>query len=147
MAASIGNPLGCDVACTTGFPLRMRLCWGEENLANALIRRLSTDAGSLASIGDDPDYGFNLAGQLNASYDRSRPGALSAIGARVRTEIEKDPRVQSARARIVASDESLTVYIDCMTANGPFSLVLGVQDLTITRLNQGIPGANPTGNL
>lgn len=145
--ANIGDPLGCDIACTTGFPLRMRMCWGQENLGNAQIRRLNADEGSLASIGDDPDYGYNLADQINASFDRSQPGALAAVGGRVRAELEKDVRINQAKARIIAGGDSLTVYLNLSTEVGPFSLVVGVSDLTVDRLNQGLPGTLPTGDL
>lgn len=143
--ANTGDPLGTDIACTTDFPLVMRLCWGEENLGNAQIRRLNSDEGCLASIGDDEDYGYNIADHLNDSFDQSKPGALSAIGSRARSELEKDPRVNRANARIIAGGESLTTYIDMETASGPFSLVLGVGD--VDRLNRGVSGANPTGDL
>ena len=145
--ANIGDPLGADIACTTGFPLRMRLCWGRENLGNAQIRRLNSDEGCLASIGDDPDYGYNLANHLNASYDRSQPGALAAVGGRAKAEMEKDVRVEQAKTRIIAGGDSLTVHAELLTENGPFSLVLGVGDLTVDRLNQGLPGTLPTGDL
>lgn len=138
--AKIGDPLGCGTACTTGLPLRFSLCWGVENLENSIVRRLSTDEGGLASIGDDSDYGFNLIGQLNGAVDFRRPGTLSSLASRIRSEVEKDPRVQRATVRVIAGMDSLTVYIDGTSASGPFSLVLAVGDMTITRLNQGIQG-------
>jgi hypothetical protein len=125
----------------------MRLCWGEENLGNALIRRLNSDEGCLASIGDDPDYGYNLANHVNASFDRARPGALAAVGGRSRTELEKDVRVDQARTRIIAGGDSLAVYAELATESGPFSLVVGVSDITVDRLNRGLPGVTPTGDL
>jgi hypothetical protein len=145
--ANTGDPLGVGIACTSGYPLRMVLCWGNENLGNSIIRRLNSDEGSLASIGDDSDYGFNVVNYLNASFDRSQPGALAAFSARIRSEVEKDPRVQRAQVRVIAGGDTLTIYIDGMTANGPFSLVLGVGELTVERLNQGLPGQTPTVNL
>lgn len=98
----IGDPLGCDIYCTTDFPLVMRLAWGEENLQAACLRRLNCDEGALASIGDDPNYGFNLVQQLNKSFDR--PGDMAAAGNRVRAELEKDERIQNIQARVVTGE-------------------------------------------
>lgn len=144
---STGDPLGVDIACTTGFPLVTRLCWGEENLGNAAIRRLNSDEGCLESIGDDPNYGFNVIDYLNRDFDPNQPGALAALGARVRAELEKDERFQTVNVRVLAGADGLSILIEGETARGPFSLVLGVGDLTVDRLNQGIPAPSPTGDL
>jgi|WetSurMetagenome_2_1015567.scaffolds.fasta_scaffold207578_2 hypothetical protein len=100
--ATIGDPLGCDIYCTTGFPLVMRLCWGEENLQAASLRRLSSDDGCLESIGDDPSYGYNVGKQLNKSFDR--PGDMAAVGARSMAELEKDERIVRVRARVIVGE-------------------------------------------
>lgn len=147
--ANTGDPLGCDIACTTGFPLVMRLCWGEDNLQNASIRRLNSDEGSLEAIGDDPTYGFNLTKQLNKSFDRSQPGALAAVGSQVRGELEKDPRLNSVTARVVTgadddAEPSLMVFVEGESTAGPFSLVAAVGDMTVDRLNQGLVSASAT---
>lgn len=145
--ANTGDPLGTDIACTTGFPLVMRLCFGMENLENAQLRRLNSDEGCLESIGDDPNYGYNLVDHLNEDFDRNQPGALAAIGGRVRAEMEKDDRLQSVQARMVTGDGDLVSFIEGETAVGPFSLVAAVGDLTVDRLNQGVSGPGPTGDL
>ena len=38
----------------------------------------------------------------------------------------------------------LTIFIDGVSDKGPFSLILGVGDLTVERMNQGLPGQSPT---
>jgi hypothetical protein len=131
-----GDPLGCGIAASTGFPLVMRLCWGEENLQNACLRRLNADQGSLASIGDDPTYGRNVAALLNKSFDR--PSDMAAEGSQIAAELRKDERVQSATARVATGQGSLIVVVQGQSAAGPFSLVAGVGDMTVDRLNQGI---------
>ena len=133
---STGDPLGVDIACTTGFPLVMRLCWGVENLQNACLRRLNADEGCLESIGDDPDYGFNLTGQLNKSFDGQ--GDMAALGSRVRAELEKDVRVASLTARILTGQGQLTVAAEGESAAGPFSLVVAVGQMTVDQMNQGL---------
>ena len=102
--ANTGDPLGVDIACSTGFPLVMRLCWGDENLQNACLRRLNADEGCLESIGDDPDYGFNLMGQLNKSFDGQ--GDMAAVGSRVRAELEKDERLVNLNVRVITGAQT-----------------------------------------
>jgi hypothetical protein len=114
----------------------MRLCWGDENLQNADLRRLNADEGSLASIGDDPDYGFNLVGQLNKSWDGQ--GNMAALGSRVQAELEKDVRHTNVRARVLTGDGQLVVAIEGESVAGPFALVAAVGDMTVDRINQGI---------
>lgn len=143
--ANTGELLGCDIACATGFPLVMRLCWGEENLRKACLRRLSADEGCLASIGDDPTYGHNIAKLLNKSWNRQ--GDMAAEGSAIAAELRKDVRVQDARARVVAGKENLAVYVTGESAAGKFSLVAAVGDMTVAKLNQGLPGPGPTETL
>lgn len=135
--ANTGDSLGCDIAATTGFPLVMRLCWGDENLQNACIRRLNSDEGCLESIGDDPDYGFNVMTQLNKSFDGQ--GDMAALGSRVRAELEKDERIVNLSARVLTGDNQLIVPIEAESVAGPFSLVVAVGDMTADRMNQGLP--------
>jgi hypothetical protein len=149
LMASSGDHLGCGIACTTGFPLVMRLCWGEENLQNAAIRRLNADEACLAYIGDDPNYGYNLVKQLNKSFDRTQPGALAAVGSQVRAELEKDERLNSVTARVVSGQDNdaqagLLVFVEGESSAGPFALVAGVGEMTVERINRGLPGASAT---
>lgn len=93
------DPLGIDIACAGDLDPHFRLCHGAENLSNALCRRLSADAGSLQSIGDDPDYGFNVPDHLN--FETTDDGALAAINARARNEMLKDPRVSGLASQLI----------------------------------------------
>ena len=100
--SNAGDPLGVDIFATNGFPLRMRLSYGQENIQAASLRRLSCDEGVLASIGDDPDYGYNLASHLNEEFN---PGgmAVSALAfrqncSRIRASRPCRPRLPSAQA-------------------------------------------------
>lgn len=97
------DPLGIDIECTTDLDPHFRLARGTRNLGNALLRRLNADAGSLASIGDDPNYGYNLADAAMA--DISGQGELAVINAKVNAQLMQDERVQSVSARVVASVE------------------------------------------
>ena len=97
------DPLGIDIDCVTDLDPQFRLCRGTRNLGNALLRRLNADTGSLASIGDEPNYGFNVANAVMAEPEGQ--GALAAITAAVQAQHTLDERVQGVEARVVATTE------------------------------------------
>lgn len=127
--SNAGDPLGVDIFATNGFPLRMRLSYGQENIQAASLRRLSCDEGVLASIGDDPDYGYNLASHLNEEFN---PGGMAAIGARVSAELLKDSRIQTMQTSVTLSASGLQISCNGTTAAGPFSFVANVGDAGVT---------------
>ena len=123
MASNSGDPLGVDIYSAGGFPLRMRLSYGQENLEAALARRLSADEGCLESISDDPDYGYNLNSLIQADWS---PGALAAESSRIAAEVLKDPRVQTAKATATLTNGTLQITITGTAATGPFGFVANV---------------------
>jgi hypothetical protein len=123
MSNNAGDPLGVDIYATNGFPLRMRLSYGMENYLAALSRRLTADEGCLESVGDDPDYGYNLNSLVQADWS---PGALAAEGSRIAAEVLKDSRVQSATATATLTNGSLQITISGTAATGPFGFVANV---------------------
>jgi hypothetical protein len=94
------DPLGVDLAISDDLDPNFRLCHGNENLSLALCRRLSSPPGCLESIGDDPNYGYDIPGHLNT--ETTDPGALSIISGAARAEMLKDPRVQDVQPQIIA---------------------------------------------
>lgn len=101
--AVTSDPLGIDLAVTDDLDPHFRLCHGNENLSNALLRRITTPPGSLASIGDDPNYGYDLPGHLNS--ETTSPRDLATINGAVRAEMLKDPRVQDVSPQTIAVPE------------------------------------------
>ena len=118
-----GDPLGVDIYCVGGFPLRMRLSYGQENYLAAISRRLSADEGCLESIGDDLDYGYNLNALIQADWS---PGALAAEGSRVSAEMLKDARTQTASTTATLTNGTLQINGSGTTATGPFGFVADV---------------------
>jgi hypothetical protein len=129
------NEFGVDLDVLTDLPPSFALASGWRNLGNAIARRLSTPAGALARIGDDPDYGFDLRGLLNADVSVQD---VAILGPRIEHEVEKDDRVlQAAVASVFTWQEySLAVSIDVLTASGPFRLILGVGQLSVDVINE-----------
>ena len=124
--SNTGDPLGVDIYAGNGFPLRMRLAYGQENIQAAGLRRLCCDEGALTTIGDDPDYGYNIAAHLNQEFN---PGEMAAIGARVSTELLKDARIQTMQTAVTLTSAGvLQVACNGNTADGPFAFVVQVSD-------------------
>jgi hypothetical protein len=94
------DPLGIDISATSDLDPHFRLVRGNENLSNALLRRGSCTPGALESIGDDPNYGYDLVGQLNS--ERSDAGSLAEIASGYRAQMLQDPRVQTAWPQVIA---------------------------------------------
>ncbi len=127
---------GTGLNVTTDWPLRFSYAAGYLNLGNNLARRLQTPRGSLAW---DPDCGWNIRGLLNGSLT---VGELQAAESAIGAECEKDERVDSANVQLtyVSQSQLLIVKVTVTGADGPFTLIMSVDDLTVTilRLSQGI---------
>jgi hypothetical protein len=135
------DPLGIDLDVTTDMDPTFRLCHGARNLGNALLRRLNCDAGGLASIGDDPNYGENVATEL---LNETSQGDLAVLNARIVAQCNQDERVQNARARVIATEESLVVPLEIETVTGVvFPLVASVGEVSVDRLKAGLPTSQP----
>jgi len=135
----VSDPLGIDILAGPDLDPTFRLCHGTENIQNALMRRLSTPAGALEELGDDPEYGYDVPGQLNNDF--SGVAGLAGISSQAQAEVNKDPRVQAARATVIndpTTGGTLTVGIKGETAAGPFDFVMPVGDVTTDALSQGL---------
>jgi hypothetical protein len=140
--STTSDPLGIDIAATLGLDPTFRLVRGQENLANACIRRLGSEEGCLAEIGGDTEYGYDLRAQLNS--ESTDPHALGSINARTRNELLKDPRVQDAAPQVIAvAGQGYALPIRLQTAEGPFEFVASVGDMGVDRLKQGLPSGIP----
>ncbi len=131
------NPsdFGTGLDVYRSWPLRFTFTSGFRNLGNNLARRLSTIRGSLPW---DLDCGYPLVQLLRGSLsDDELSAAESSIGA----ECEKDERVDSASAKVtyVRAAGVLIVTITGTGADGPFTLILSADALTVAilRFSQG----------
>lgn len=124
---------GVDVSTPDGMDLDPYFVFtsGEETLAQALLRRLVTPRGSLALVGDDPAYGFDLRAVLNDDEPN-----MAAIENGIVEQFELDERVERATAAVTFDDatETLRVVATAYTAAGPFRLTLDVSSVTAVLL-------------
>jgi hypothetical protein len=95
----MADPLGVDIKADPDLDPYFRLVRGRENLQCAIARRLHTNAGALEDIGDDPNYGYNVVGQLNR--ETSNPRELAEVQSRSQAEVLKDPRIELAQVQAI----------------------------------------------
>lgn len=126
---------GTDIEHLYDLGLRWGLVSGQANLAMAIVRRLSTTRGTLYY---DLSYGFNLLEALNQSFTVT---SLAALRSQIVAEVLKDQRVDTCRASVQTGQDTLTVVLEIVSADGPFDLVLGINALSVDVLNAGQAGA------
>ncbi len=102
---------------------------GNLVVAQAIARRLMTPRGRLIGY---PNYGYDLTQFCNGDIgDSDVPSIQSGIEA----ECLKDPRVASAVSSVSLDPSGLmTVKVTATSANGPFTLVLSVSQVTVQLL-------------
>lgn len=128
-------PHGRDTSATDRIH-RGRIVTGNRLLAEAAVRRLSSQRGSLL---DDPNYGLPLVELLNQAATKDQ---IAAIPGRVRGELAKDTRLVegSITVELIPIDvsgpaKSYEVRIGMEGDDGPFELVLSVNDLKVEILS------------
>jgi hypothetical protein len=119
--------LGVDAACITDITNTLSLAYGLRNLGMALCRRFTTPRGGLWY---DPSYGYDLRQFLNAGVTDAE---IAVMPDEIADEATKDERVQTCTADVLfqRQAETMKVTIRGETADGPFSLVLGISAVTV----------------
>ncbi len=121
---------GSDLSCTDDITADAAELAGNDPLlvAQAVYRRLITARGALP---DDPDYGFDVRGLCGKPLTRQQ---MTEIPGRVRAELQKDDRILDETLIVTItpaggiSNGDFDLDIQGETADGPFSLTLGVSD-------------------
>jgi hypothetical protein len=126
----MANNLGSDFYELFNLDPSMPVVTGIECVAQNVVRRLTTKAGSLPW---DPTYGEDIGDLLG------RTGFSPRIAEnKIEQQCLLDERVEEATVTIVQSTngERVTINVKCQTAIGPFSLTLAVADLTVSILKE-----------
>lgn len=128
------DPFGADVSCVDDLDERGREVEGEEALAEAWARRLSTPRDSLED--DDPDYALDLFSFLHRKMTAAE---IASIPGQIRSELLKDERTLDVVVRLITyeADQRLECELDGYTAQGPFKLTLTVTDVSVSLLARG----------
>jgi len=123
---AVDTEFGVDLAGILDVGSTLVLTRGRRALAEAILRRLTTPHGSLFY---DFDYGLDLRAFIGALAPPT--GSLEM---KVRTEVEKDERVESVEVEATFISETLTVRLTVTDRNGPFNLTIAVSSLTVELL-------------
>ena len=132
---------GTDIAGHAWLGNPWGLASGLTNLANALLCRLTTPLGTLD---DHPGYGYDVRDLLLSDLS---PAELDAARSAIEAQLEDDDRVLSAKATLALdiSTGVLTMDLDIEGADGPFSLVLAVSQVSAEVLSiNGVATASTT---
>lgn len=128
MTTNFGMDTWCQDSMRTG-----RYARGPLLVAQNVYHRLITPRGMLVGGEDEANYGVDLLG-LIGQPDTSA-AALEAI---IAAEIRKDERVASVLVKVTMSrsgaSTTATIDVFARTAEGPFTLQIGVEDVTIELL-------------
>lgn len=125
---------GVDIGCTTELRPGTRVR-GARLVAEACYRRLTTPRGTLRGGEAEANYGFDLMGLVGTVRTKADQ---AAIPGRVRSELEKDDRIDALEIACDISTDgpavSFEITIDAETGAGPFHLVIGVSEVTVELL-------------
>lgn len=124
---------GTDLDCADDLTEIMREISGQNVVAQAIYRRLTTPRGQLI---DDEDYGIDVRSFLSRGVDAGR---LREIEGTIRQEVLKDERVANvtAKATIDYKTYSMSVSLIVSTGDGPFRLVFSITADTVEFLKEG----------
>jgi len=123
---TISTPINADGV--VDLDPAMRLASGRLALAQAIARRVTTRAGLLARIGDDPAWGLDVRDYLGADTDDR---TAFVIAAEVQAEVMLDERVRGADVSATLAAGVITLTILLADSAGPFRFVLAVSAVTV----------------
>ncbi len=130
----MATDFGTDTSCTTSLRTG-RLATGARLVAEAAYRRLTTPRGTLRGGEDEANYGLDLTaciGSAQTAADRA------AMPGRISMELAKDERIVETRVTVTETTDgpatAWDVRIEAGTTAGPFSLRLGVSEVSTTIL-------------
>jgi hypothetical protein len=132
-SAAPPTDFGTDLLCLNDLDPRFATVSGVANLKQALLHRLQTPRGTL--FYDSPDgstYGIDLRDYLSS---QQTPSLARQMQSDVQAEVMKDQRVQSCQVQVTTpTPGAYKVTIAGLASGGPFSMVLAVNNLTVTQL-------------
>lgn len=126
----VSTYLGTDTSCLTDLSTIDILISGSNMLAQRLLRRLTTPAGAMNLIDPDPNAGisFDLNQLINRAYTSQDQITDQQ---QISTVCQADQEVLDCSVQITPpkQDRILKISIVITTAQGPFSLTIGVDQL------------------
>lgn len=117
----------------------MREISGLQVLAQSLVIRQLNNPGAILGY---PDECINIANWLNKGFTQAQ---IHQLGGSVSAQLKRDQRVRSANVQATFQQFSqprggvLTLLENIVSSAGPFSLTLGISQVTIGVLYNGQP--------
>ena len=127
---------GQDIAVFPDLDTSFTAMTGPRVVAEAVARRLSTPRGSLPFY---PEYGIDVRDWVNETITRDR---LAQFRRELEAEVVKDERIDDATGSIAFNPQTgeMRIAVNVTTAAGPFALVLGVTQVTVSVLSVSSSG-------
>jgi hypothetical protein len=132
-----GTNLGVDLYCIDDLDPALTLVSGTTALAHAAARRLGTDPGWLFY---DAESGYDARNQLH------RPQRKRVTSHACEAQLVQDERVRDAMVEVEYREladpeegtpaQALVLKLTLATDYGPFALTLGVDEVTISILDE-----------
>lgn len=121
--------LGTDFDLGTDLSPTLGLVSGRKCLAQAILRRLSTQRGKLER---HPTYGFDLPGHLSETLGTD---ALLSIQQAILSQVQEDERVLRAEVAVqLVGSRKLVVRLNLVDGAGPLRLVISASSVTVALL-------------
>lgn len=122
-------PFGTDVDCVSDTgPVDRILTSPFLVVGQRVARRLQTPRGGLASVGDDPSFGWDVRQYLNGKLS---PTALVIAQQQISSECVKDEEVDAATVTIsFVNGGAMTINVSLDSTVGTFSLVLDITQVS-----------------
>lgn len=128
----MATDFGSDLSCTDDLDPNARELDGEQLVAEAIYRRLTTPRGALI---DDPDYGLDVRSFLHKALT---PSELQSIAGRIRTELLKDETIDDVQSSVTAAAGGQEIFVNLIvtTGQGPFRFVFSITAETVSLLQK-----------
>lgn len=131
MATEFGKEISCTSQLKPG-----RYVTGVRVVAEAAFRRLTTPRGVLRGGENEESYGLDLTEVVGSLLSSD---IVASLPGKIQNELLKDERIETVDVTIVPFTEgavtTLTVTVECQTAEGPFSLQVGASDVSVELLS------------
>jgi hypothetical protein len=127
---------GRDISCTTDIDPLLSDVTGTDLMVQMCVRLLFCRKGSCLSA--PTANTLDVRDFLNGSLDLTTKSATTQIGVLCENALLEDERIQTAdvTASYSLQTKTLTLQIQCTGANGPFSLTIAVNQVTVQLIRQ-----------
>lgn len=132
MARNVPSAYGTDIACTRDADALFSSVTGLDVVKQAALHRLTADS-VLGPGGDGWGYDCRRLAGAPASKLQGLQPVLSEV-------LQRDDRILAADVKITATTTrglaDVRIEATCLTAEGPFDLVLNISDLTSATIEE-----------